>query len=189
MTNVPPLPFIVIFAQIIRNICGKIATKADSVYLRGPLFPLMDAAHTRLRLMVNRLTALVARWRAGTLPKPRPSRAGQPRKPRDPPKVKLPNGQMWLVKLVQETAQIRGQLEHLLTNEELQEFLKAVPQAGRILRPLCKMLGADPTLTPAILRPSIPKPRKPRPARERKPRPVHPNHGWPRYKKPTFVFP
>ena len=44
-----------------------------------------------------------------------------------------------------------GQLQAVLEQPEMVELLKAAPQAGRILRPLCRMLLVD----TALLRPGV----------------------------------
>ena len=104
----------------------------------------------RIGRMANRFEKLFARWRANTLPnrtlpRPRPSRAGEPTTPRKNPG--LPAGRAWLVHVVgYEAAGRASQLQHLLARPDMAEFLHAVPQAGRILRPLCHMLGIDPPL-------------------------------------------
>ncbi|MBC7635516.1 MAG: hypothetical protein H7251_07930, partial [Acetobacteraceae bacterium] len=53
----------------------------------------------------------------------------------------FPTAPAWLLVQVQAAASYRAQLEHMLSQAECAEFLAAVPQAGRILRPLCRMLG------------------------------------------------
>ena len=101
---------------------------------------LLVAVWARIGRMRTRLERLVALWRAGMLPKPRRSRAGETRvgvrKPSD-----LPTVPGWLVEAVREAGSFGSQLDHLLSQAECVEFLAAVPQAGRILRPLCRMLG------------------------------------------------
>jgi hypothetical protein len=47
-----------------------------------------------------------------------------------------------------------SQLRHLLTDAECAAFLEAVPQAGRILRPLLRMLSIDPL--PEVIRRVVP---------------------------------
>ena len=91
------------------------------------------------------------------------------------PKPRFPQGLAWLVVIVARDAAASGsQLQHLLTHPEFTEFLAAVPQAGRILRPLCRMLGLVP-LSPPLALPA-------RPARPRPPRP-------PRIPPPPFNIP
>ena len=113
---------------------------------REALFALL---WNRIGRMANRFGTLVSKWRAGTLPKPRPSRAGQPGKPRAP-RPRLPQGRTWLVAQVGYTAAGHAsQLQHLLADPDMAAFLQAAPQAGRILRPLCRMLGMAPPPPPA----------------------------------------
>jgi len=139
----------------------------------------------RLSHMVVRFEKLYARWKAGTLPKhrgPRPPRAQREEddaKPRAKPPFRLPGGRMWLVRHVQKSAAFASQLRHLLaTDPEIPAFLEACPQAGRILRPLCRALGVNlpapygvtiDHLVPIAPRPRAPRPRRPRPAARAKP--------------------
>ena len=116
----------------------------------------------RIGRMANRFENLFARWRAGTLPKPRPSRAGQPTSPRET--ARIPTGRAWLVHVVGfEAAGRASQLQHLLARPDMAEFLHAAPQAGRILRPLCHMLGITPPLAAPPLEPTQPRKRTPQP--------------------------
>ena len=131
---------------------------------------LLLRAYRRIERMATRLQTLIALWRAGTLPKPRPSQAGKPRKraPRPP----FPTGRSWLCVRVPMLPGAQGaaifgcQLQHLMDNDaEFRAFLNDVPQAGRILRPLANMLGIGPEPPKRI--------RKPRPPRA-KPAPPPP---------------
>jgi hypothetical protein len=83
---------------------------------------------------------------------------------------------MWLVRQVQKSAAFGSQLRHLLaTDPEIPAFLEACPQAGRILRPLCRALGFNPEAPYGVkidhLAPIAPKPRRPRHAARAKPVP------------------
>ena len=103
---------------------------------------------------------LVALWRAGILPKQRRPRDQQAGKPTDRParaKQSYPSTRGWLVARVWEAGAFRSQLENLLSREECVAFLAAVPQALRILRPLCHMLRVE--TVPEVIR----KPRPPAP--------------------------
>ena len=108
----------------------------------------------RISRMANRFDALFAKWQAGTLPKPRPSRAGQTRKPCQ--RLRLPGRRAWLLHVTEHVrlaaAVCGGQLQHQFADPDFEKFLQAAPQAGRILRPLCHMLGID---APQALRPSV----------------------------------
>ena len=101
---------------------------------------LLVAVWGRIGRVRTRLERLIGLWRAGMLPVPRKSRAGEVRTSVRVPSV-IPPVPAWLVVAVREAAPIGAQLEHLLSQAEWVEFLAAVPQAERILRPLCRMLG------------------------------------------------
>ncbi len=101
---------------------------------------LLVAVWGRIGRIRTRLERLIALWRAGMLPKPRPPRPASTR-PNERPESVLPTAPAWLVVAVREAGAFRAQLEHFLSQAECVEFLAAVPQARRILRPLCRMLG------------------------------------------------
>ncbi|MBC7635213.1 MAG: hypothetical protein H7251_06385 [Acetobacteraceae bacterium] len=97
----------------------------------------------RIARMGSRLGQLVAQCRAGTLPTQRAQRArvagtGTGKRAHSAaPK--------WFLRTVGHDAVAAGlQLQHLLTQAECVAFVAAVPQAGRILRPLLRMLGVAP---------------------------------------------
>jgi len=133
------------------------------------LEPILALAYHYLNRAAPRLERLIARWRAGKLTPRQARRAppkaeGQPLAPKPrPDKPRLPSRNGWLVRLVQPTAQLIGQLQALVDSPEMKELLAAAPQAGRILRPLFRMLATPP---PEILRlpPRLRAPRKPKPA-------------------------
>ena len=69
-----------------------------------------------------------------------------------PARVGLPSGRGWIVReLGWEAAAYLGYLETLLAEIETQAALAAAPRAGRILRPICRMLGVFAALTPKIV--------------------------------------
>ena len=89
-------------------------------------------------------------------------------------KVRLPSGRGWLVRaLGYEAAGYGSQLAALLAEPELQALLLAAPAAGRILRPLCRMLGVEPVgaLAPTAVADVPARPRRVRPKRVRIPLP------------------
>ena len=150
--------------------------------LRTAIAPLVAYEHTRTAIFIllvnriarvaNRFDVLFAKWQTGTLPKPRRSRASQPARRHERPR--LPEGRAWLLHVTEHVrlaaAACGSQLQHQFADPDFKEFLQAVPQAGRILRPLCHMLGIEPPLR---------LPPKPRPTRPRGPRPPKPDAGQP----------
>lgn len=138
-----------IFALILTDLKAALAARAGR---DRALAALVLLVWVRLSRMAQRFERLVARWRAGILPVARKSRAGQDDKRSVRPR--LPAGPAWLVDYVPEVAVFGLQLEHFLSGEECARFLAEVPQAGRIVRPLLRMLGVGVDLA---------KPRKVRP--------------------------
>ena len=157
------------FVAILTGLRAVIGTHLARDRSREAVFVLL---WTRIGRTANRFAALFARWRAGKLPRPRPSRAGQSRSPRAP-QPRLPRKHVWVVaEIGYQAAGYAGQLQHLLAEPDMADFLAAAPQAGRLLRPLCHMLGitAAPEL-PASL--ALPPPPRFRPA----PPPPPPHRG------------
>jgi hypothetical protein len=140
---------------------------------------LIDLAWMRVNRTRHRLERLLARVAAGWLPRPAAPRA--PVAPRDPsvprrtrvcaPALgRLPRARAWLVRVAGWRAAGSGsQLEHLLTDPAMAEFLAAVPSAARMLRPLCRTLG----ISPPVL--GFPPPPPPRPAKPVRPKRAAPS--------------
>ena len=161
-------------------------------------WPLALGIGKRIRSFAVRFSALVARWQAGKLRPPRPGRRraasadgpeGTPH-PGPPDQVRgqacpqgerekalparlLPRAFAWLHRIFPESAPpAAGVLDSMLRNEPgMAEFVAAVPQAGRILRPCCRMLGLRPPEWLAL--PKRARRRRPARAREKSP-PPHP---------------
>jgi hypothetical protein len=146
LTEMPTLA--TCFSLILAGLRAAIAPVAARDRARTTLLVLLWG---RLARMATRFERLFARWRAGNLPKPRPSRAGQPTTWRPHPHLRA--NPAWLVAMVRETAPMASQLQHLLAHPDIADFLAAAPQAGRILRPLCHMLAVPP---PPQTRPPAP---------------------------------
>ena len=129
----------------------------------GQLPPLPDAAWSllwhRLARLSARFNTLFHKWRHHRLPKPR-ARTGRPPAPQNPRPAlpPLPRAHGWVNHRIPESAPPTGHLAAMLDDPETRAFLTAAPQAGRLLRPLCRALGITP---PDWLR----LPRSPRPAR------------------------
>ena len=126
-------------------------------------------AWTRIGRAASRFQALFTRWQSNTLPTPRPTRAACPAGAQQKPY--FPAGRAWLAGTTDH--HVRGhasQLQHLLDHHDMPAFLAAAPQAGRILRPLCHMLGIT---MPAVLLPrSRAKASRPKPAKPPRPKPA-----------------
>ena len=125
------------FTAILTNLQAAIAVVAARDRM---LTVLLVAVWGRIGRMRTRLERLIALWRAGMLPKPRKSRAGDLRTGVRTVSA-IPTVPAWLLVAVREAGAFGAPLEHLLSQAECVEFLAACPQAGRILRSLCRMLG------------------------------------------------
>ena len=157
-------------AGIIDMLCRAVADHGGRKVLAGPLVILI---WTRLRRLSTRVVSLAARIEAGTNTPARPRRQRAPRPHRPPPPLRLPRGKAWLVRLMRmEAAAAGSQLRHLLNEPDMQALAAADPRMGRLLRPLCHILGVTPT--PEIARPrpkarpapSVAEPAPPDPAPE-----------------------
>ena len=145
--------------------------------------PLLMAIHCRFPPIIARLDRLIQRWHAGTLPPPRPSRAGTARRktPLRPDRPRHQTGRFWLIRLVQRTAQYAPGIEILLARPDTRALVEAAPQAGRLIRPLCRAFGL---VQPDWLR-LPPRPPRPRPAPRRHP----PGPRSPRPRLPRGILP
>jgi hypothetical protein len=114
----------------------------------------------------RRFDRLLARLAAGITAKPRPAQP-RVRKPHaGPPRVRLPQKRGWIIAdLGYHAAGFAGQLNYLLESPENAPLVAASPQAHRLLRPLCHMLGIAPSCIPPLPR----RTRKPRPKPAPKP--------------------
>jgi hypothetical protein len=143
-------------ARRVGLIVAGLAAVVAHRFLKDPRFAsLIIPLWTRLNRAAGRFQRLMTRIAANRLAKPGPSRAHRPRPETARPPA-LPAGHAWLIRaLGYEAAAYACQLEYLLSEPGVAEFLAAYPAAGRILRPLGRMLGLN---SPA-LRPTTPKPR------------------------------
>jgi hypothetical protein len=118
---------------------------------RGP-WELVRLTGNRIRRLERRFNALLARWRAGTLPAAGVARdkEGTPH-PNSPPqggrgkKVwAFPRGRGWISRLLAPVTgpPCVGTLCLAWEEPEMAEFYAAAPQLGKILRPLAHMIGA-----------------------------------------------
>jgi hypothetical protein len=151
-----------------------------------------ELAWKRVFHMRHVLEALLTRIAAGWLPRPRPARTiartvgcgaagtappaptsdAPPPPPDAPPRVHVgpppvapwPRRHACLVQVVgYHAAGFGSQLNHLLTDPAMAELVATVPSVGRMLRPLCRVLGISP---PVLGFPPPPPPRQVKPARQ-----------------------
>jgi hypothetical protein len=160
---------------------GGLCTALGVVVGKSPAAALLTLAWKHIFRRRGLLEILLARVAAGWLPRPPTPRltattkqpaAREPLAPDrphigPPPLDPMPRGRAWLVRLAGYRAAGYGsQLEHLLADPAMAEFVAAVPAAARILRPLCQALGISP---PAL---GFPPPPPPRPAKPARPKPA-----------------
>ena len=123
----------------------------------------------------RRLDRLALLWETGRLPPARPSRP-HTRKPAPEPSaepssepsarpLRMPSRKGWLVRAGYHFCAYSRVVERvILADPDFARFLAEVPQAGRILRPFCRLLAIP---LPAAIRPApsrrTPRPRKPSP--------------------------
>ena len=137
------------FALILDGLCRAVAARMPTHPSFGKLLLLWGL----LRRAAARFATLAERARTGMSPRHRSAAAARTTRPRQR-RERLPEGFAWLVRLVPEAAAYGSQLHHLLSDPEMAALLAAAPQAGRILRPLCRMLAVPPI--PALLPPPVP---------------------------------
>jgi hypothetical protein len=172
------------FALIVAGLAALVAHR----FLREPrLQSLIVPLWTRLTRTARRFNHLMARLAANRPSKPRtrPHRASP-----DPARTAapLPTGHGWLIRaLPQEAAAYASQLESLLAEPAAANLLATSPAAGRILRPLARMLGLS-AFAPKRTRPK----RRPQPASPgaapRRGAPIPPLHPDPSY-RPSANWP
>ena len=160
MSSPPPVTLAARFAAIILLLCRIVAAQIAGGRLAGSMIVRIVGRLSRLGARFARLDARLA---AGRLRPPRPRRRtprrepAPPATPADAQEAPLPRGHAWLVRLARPTSVGASQLQHLLADPQWAALLEAAPQAGRILRPLCRMLGVK-------LPQMLVLPRRPRPA-------------------------
>ena len=157
----------------IMDICAAVAVVSARYWA---LTPILVLVWSRLRRTLMRLDRLAGRWQKGRL-HPRsghtPSR-GERREPQihpaDAGRLRhTPQGHAWLIRLHQPFAQYAPRIQLLLDDPEIIALCTATPQAGRLLRPLCRMFAITPPAhiarpaAPALVQPRKPRPHKPKP--------------------------
>jgi hypothetical protein len=164
------------FDSIVAALCDVVAVHCEKNRAFVPIFRLLWG---RFHRTAARFEFLFTRWCEGRLPAPRnPSPRNpapqnphdQPRPDREPgaddPLPVLPRRHGWLARLVPQAETFGTQLRYLLTDPDLATFLAEVPQAGRMLLPLCRMLGVTPLPQMLPLKRPTPAPTPPEQAAE-----------------------
>ena len=126
------------FTSVLTGLQAAIAVVAAR---ERALTVLLVAVWGRIGRISARLERLIALWRAGMLPKPRVRRGRVRSTPANKAVSAFPAAPGWLLVAVREAAPYGARLESLLSEAECEAFLAAAPQARRLLRPLCRMLG------------------------------------------------
>jgi hypothetical protein len=134
------------FATLLTGLQAAIAVVAAR---ERTLTALLVAVWGRIGRISTRLERLIALWRAGQLPKARAARGPVAGAQGGKPRSALPTTPAWLLVAVREAAPYGVRLEAILSEAECEAFLAAVPQARRLLRPLCRMLGVGVKPRPA----------------------------------------
>jgi hypothetical protein len=140
------------FVSIMEALLRSVVAEAQE---RRMYPPVLAAIQARLQRLGNRFLALLDRYRAGKLrvaepAPPRPAAApaadSAPRARRVPdPDSRLPQVFAWLRRLLPESAVWPATaLGYVLQDPEVENLIAAAPQAGRILRSFCRMLGVRP---------------------------------------------
>jgi len=151
------------FTWLFDGLCKAIGVDAQRQRLEAAL---AWAIWNRVRMLGDRLIALAERVRAGRLPRRRATRrdtsprlvrsaaqspqggegeAREVQKPAAcPARPRLPREFGWVGRMLPEAGQYAGVLRYLLCDPETMALLEKAPQAGRMLRPLCQLLGVRP---------------------------------------------
>ncbi|MCX7379450.1 MAG: hypothetical protein NTY94_22185 [Alphaproteobacteria bacterium] len=161
-----------------------VATIRAVIGLLIPPVPARESHAQMVQLLFNRVgraarlfARLHALWLENRLPAPRAPRARTakvqtaPTRPLPPP---IPRAKGWFLNAGQHHAGLAHfRLNAFLARADLPEFLAAVPQAGRYLRPLCRLLAVPQpdflALPPRPHRKRASRPRAPRPPSLRNP--------------------
>ena len=159
-----PLP-VVLIASLMRDVIARLRGVlgfGNPLHRRAAMLgPFADYAWRVLR----RFERLVARHEAGTMVPPvKRVRAVRKDVARDGARVRLPVQRAWVVDAAgYRAAGVAGQLENLLARPDVAGIIALYPQAARMLRPLCHMLGIAPASIPKLPK----RVRRARPVRER----------------------
>lgn len=134
------------------------------VFLKDPRHvALITPLWSYLSRTVQRFRRVMAHVAAGTLRQPVPRNSAPTGHRAGGVRVPLPRARHWLVTHLRHEGAVHAlYLERLLNQPEAAAIMAGCPQAQRLLRPVCHLLGIRP---PCLARPAKPRPpRKPAPA-------------------------
>ena len=157
----------------IRGIIAAIGIPASRI---PSLAQVLGLVYRRIFALIGRLDRLMVKFNAGTLPKPR-HRASRPPASARPdsaskPALRIPAAQGWIFRVAQPAAQWRPHVERFVNDPDIIALAAAAPQAGRLLRPLCRLMLVP---IPEQLRlPPRPPRAHPMPPRPKSQRPLQP---------------
>jgi hypothetical protein len=125
-------------------------------------FALIKLFWRRMRRLNRRFARIVGAWHAGTVPPPGRTRPARPAALRErAPDPLRTHG--WVSKTISRAFVRAWDLEELLADPELQTLVAEAPQAGGVLRPLCRLLAVkQPAWLRLPRRPRAPRPPKPK---------------------------
>ncbi|WP_235703233.1 hypothetical protein [Acidiphilium iwatense] len=151
------------FVWIITALRGAVAACGHHGAFGPPKNGFAHAIHARLGRLAARFAALVAKFEAGALEPPRKPGPRPTRERRSAPKIALrailPCRFGFAAAGGYEIRGHASRLAHFLSQPDIATLIAADPRFGRVLRPLCHMLGI--AAPPGIRLPA--RPRKPRP--------------------------
>lgn len=139
------------FARILGALAALIAARflrrPDLLALIVPLWRWLNRAVRRLERAVARPVVARATGKQQEHTAPAPAA-----------RMRLPGGRGWVVRVLgYEAVGYASQLQHLLCEPEMQALLAAMPAVGRVLRPVCRMLGVTGVAGLALPVPSRPR--------------------------------
>jgi hypothetical protein len=141
MTCSPPLSAVDRFALALDALVRAVAARIAARVMTGAMILLVCRRIRRVELQIK---GLLARFTAGRLQVVAAPRSGGGGGGARATAGRLPSGFAWLLPLVPaEAACFAGQLRGVLAEPEMVALLEASPQARRVLRPLCRMLGIE----------------------------------------------
>ncbi len=139
----------------------------------NPLVPLAVLA-AYLERVHRRMVTLMRRLHTGTMPRLRPRRERPARETEAPRerknlRIRLPRHHAWLAGEIGWAGRgVAAQIAYMLNQPDTAALIAASPQAQRMLRPFCHMLGLSVAAVPAL--PKRVRAKRERPARPRKSR-------------------